>query len=85
VILRGSRLFKKIILWCLIPVSGLIAVYVAGVCFVSIWSGFSHMDRNGFWVPIAFGGVTFSVVIFLSFSFIRSMLAYIKDRDVLKH
>lgn len=74
---------KKICLWCLIVILGVVAACLVFISAVSVWAGFVHMRQTGFWVPI-FGGVLSLVLALFLFAWaIKRILLYMKEEDVL--
>jgi len=75
--------FKKTCLWCLIVVCGVVALCLVFVSFVSLWTGFTHMPQDGFWVPILAGAALLFAALFLFIRVTRHILFHMKEEDVL--
>lgn len=56
---------KKILLWSLIPICGMVSAYLMFISVVSIWIGIGHAHQGGYWVPIAAG-----ITLFFSVSWV---------------
>jgi len=74
---------KKICLWCLIITLGIIDTCMVFISIISIWAGFVHMQRTGFWVPILGGGLLLMLALFLYIRATKCILVHIKEEDVL--
>ncbi len=76
---------KKTGLWLLLGICSLIAVCIAMIGIISIWTGFSHKDQNGYWVPILAGTVSLIAACLFGFCSIKPIFLHMKDKDVLAH
>ena len=74
---------KKVCLWCLIVACGIVTVCLVFVSFVSMWTGFSHLQQNGFWVPVLAGTTMLILVLFLFIHATKRILFHMKEEDVL--
>jgi len=74
---------KKISLWCLIAIFGIVAACLVFISVVSLWAGFVHMQQTGFWVPILGGVLLLVLVVFLFARATKRILSYMKEEDVL--
>ena len=74
---------KKICLWCLIVIFGIVAACLVFISAVSVWAGFVHMQQTGFWVPILGGALLLVLVVFLFARATKRILSYMKEEDVL--
>jgi uncharacterized membrane protein len=74
---------KKICLWCLIVMFGVVAACLVFVSAVSVWAGFVHMRQTGFWVPILGGVLSLVLALFLFAYATKRILLYMKEEDVL--
>lgn len=74
---------KKICLWCLIAMFGVVAACLVFISAVSVWAGFVHMRQTGFWVPILGGVLSLVLALFLFACAIKRILLYMKEEDVL--
>jgi hypothetical protein len=59
------RPLKAIAVWACIIVGGLVTACIGLVSLVSIWEGFTHVHRPGFWIPIAAGTLVFGLALWL--------------------
>ena len=80
---RQSASFKKICLWCLIVVCGMVATSLVFVSVVSLWTGVTHMHQDGFWVPVLAGAIMLGAVLFLFIRVTKRILFHMKEDDVL--
>ena len=80
---RQSPSFKKICLWCLIVVCGMIAISLVFTALVSLWTGITHTHQDGFWVPVLAGIIMLSAVLFLFMRVTKRILFHMKEEDVL--
>jgi len=74
---------KKIFLWCLIVMFGVVAACLVFISAVSVWAGVVHMRQTGFWVPILGGVLSLVLALFLFACAIKRILLYMKEEDVL--
>ena len=74
---------KKICLWCLIVVFGIVAVCLLFISVVSVWAGFVYKQQTGFWVPILGGTLLLVLVVILFVRATKRILFYMKEEDVL--
>lgn len=74
---------KKICLWCLIVMLGIVAFCLVFISVVSIWAGLTNLQQAGFWVPILGGSLLFSLTLFFFVCIARRILYYMKEEDVL--
>ncbi len=61
----------------------MIAIGLVFVSFVSLWTGFTHMRREGFRVPVMTGAMLLSATVFLFIRATKRILHHMKDEDVL--
>ena len=73
---------KAICVWCVVIATGLITAYIGFVSLVSVWVGFTHIDRSGSWVPILAGTIVFVIVSLLYCRATRAILGRLKSEDV---
>ena len=73
---------RKIGLWSLAILTGMVTVYLGILCLVSILVGFRHMQTTGFWVPILVGTVSLAVLLFLFLRITRHIMARMKQEDL---
>ena len=78
-----SPSFKKICLWCLIVVCSMVVISLVFASFVSLWTGFTHMQQDGSWVPVLAGAIMLSAVLFLFIRVTKRILFHMKEEDVL--
>jgi len=77
--------WKNFFLWLLFCCCSIVVAYIFFVAFISIWIGFNHSDKDGFWVPVVAG--IFSVVLVL-LGFLRlskSMHHHMKEKETLSY
>jgi len=80
---RQSPTFKKICLWCLITVCSVIAISLVFVSLVSLWTGITHMQQDGFWVPVLSGAIILIADLFFFIRVTKRILFHMKEEDVL--
>ena len=59
---------KKMGLWALIALCGLVAVYLGFISLISVWVGLAHTHQACFWVPVLSG---FLLLVFSFWAFFR--------------
>ena len=74
---------KKICLWCLIVVFGIVAACLLFISAVSVWAGFAYKQQTGFWVPILGGTLLLVSAVILFVRATKRILSYMKEEDVL--
>jgi hypothetical protein len=74
---------KNFGLWSLFLLSALLASCLIFAAIVSIWVGLSHLQEDGFWMPILAGILTMIMLFppFLRFS--RLILHSMKEKDTI--
>jgi uncharacterized membrane protein HdeD (DUF308 family) len=80
-----NRIFtlRNTILRSLIVLFGLIIAYIIFIALISINVGFTHLQQNGFWVPILAGSISIGVCLWLFISFSRIVIDRMKDKDII--
>jgi hypothetical protein len=73
---------KKIWLWFLIIVLGLISAYIGFLSLVSVWIGLDHAHQAGFWVPVLVGTSFLMTIFYFFLRITRHILKYMKEEDV---
>ena len=74
---------RNTILKSFIVLLGLIIAYIIFIALISINVGFSHLQQDGFWVPILAGIISIGACLWLFISFTRSVISRMKDRDII--
>ncbi len=74
--------WKKAGLWLLLISSALVTVYILFIGIVSIWTGLSHLDRDGFWMPFLTGAIAIILVLWFFFRLLRYIMSRMKGRDI---
>ena len=74
---------KKIGLWSLLIICGLLSLFILFISITSIWIGFGAMPRNGFWVPILAGTAAMTIIFFSFAGLIRFFRRKTKDKELL--
>ena len=79
---RKTVSIKKICLWGLIAVCGILALGFGMISVSSIWTGFSHIQHDGSWLPIMGGTLLFFAAFYFYARTIKRIRSYLKDDDV---
>jgi CBS-domain-containing membrane protein len=74
---------KNFFAWFFCIIGGLAAAYIAFLSFISIWVGFSHLGRSGFWVPILAGTIILVLVSWLYFRATRAVFRHPKEESLI--
>jgi len=61
----------------------MVAISLVFASFVSLWTGFTDMQQDGFWVPVLAGAIMLSAVLFLFIRVTKRILFHMKEEDVL--
>ncbi|MGD9032089.1 MAG: hypothetical protein PVJ69_16555 [Desulfobacteraceae bacterium] len=74
---------KNLGLWSLFLLSALLSAYVVFAAIVSIWIGLSHVQQDGFWMPILAGILAMILVLWPFLRFSRLILNSMKEKDTI--
>ncbi len=74
---------RNMIFKALIVVLGLAIVYIIFISLISINVGFTHLQQDGFWVPILAGLISIALCLWLFINITRSVINRMKDRDII--
>lgn len=72
---------KKISLFLLIIVMGLIIAYIVFIALISINVGLNHLQQDGFWVPITAGLLSIAASLWLFLRFSRFIISQMKEKN----
>jgi len=76
-------LLRNITLKFLIVGLGCIIAYIIFIALISINVGFTHLQQDGFWVPILAGVISIAGCLWLFLSFSRFVINRMKDKDII--
>ncbi|UCB50855.1 MAG: hypothetical protein JSW56_08375 [Deltaproteobacteria bacterium] len=74
---------KTLGLWSLFLLFALLAAYIIFAAIVSIWVGLSHVQQDGFWMPIVAGILSMILVLWPFFRLSRLILNSMKEKDTI--
>ena len=74
---------KNLGLWSLFLLSALLAAYIVFAAVVSIWVGLSHVQQDGFWMPVLAGILAMILVLWPFLRFSRLILNSMKEKDTI--
>ena len=74
---------KNLCLWSLLVCGGLFTAYVIFLALVSIWTGLSCLQEDGFWMPILTGIIGAIVMLWAFLRFTRFIRDRTKEKDVI--
>jgi len=75
--------WKNIFLWLLFCCCSIIVAYIFFVAFISIWIGFNHFEKDGFWMPVM-AGILSIVLVSLGFLRLSKSIHYrMKEKETL--
>jgi cytochrome c biogenesis protein CcdA len=74
---------RNMIFKSLIVVLGLAIAYIIFIALISIYVGFSHLQQDGFWMPILAGLFSIALCLWIFTSITRSVINRMKDRDII--
>ena len=67
----------------LIVVLGIAIAYIIFIALISINVGFTHLQQDGFWVPILAGLISIVLCLWLFIGITRAVINRMKDRDII--
>jgi len=74
---------RNIVFKSLIVVLGLAIAYIIFIALISINVGFTHLQQDGFWMPILAGLISIALCLWFFISITRSVINRMKDRDII--
>lgn len=74
---------RNMIFKSLIVILSLAIAYVIFIALISINMGFTHLNQDGFWVPILAGLISIALCLWFLISMTRSVINRMKDRDII--
>lgn len=74
---------KNLGLWSLFFLSAFFSAYITFAAIVSIWVGLSHVQQDGFWMPILTGILVMIVVLWPFVRLSRLILNAMKEKDTI--
>ena len=77
--------FKRYSLWFLLIFSGLIAAFLLFMAIISIWVGLTHLNQDGFWMPLLVGLFCMAATLWLFFIFSKFLLGKMKEKDIINN
>ena len=77
--------FKHLSLWFLLIFSGLIAAFLLFIALISVWVSFTHLQQDGFWMPLLVGILGMGTTLWLFFIFARFIFGRMKEKDLINN
>jgi len=74
---------RNIVFKSLIVVLGIAIAYIIFIALISINVGFTHLQQDGFWVPILAGLISIVLCLWLFIGITRAVINRMKDRDII--
>jgi len=75
---------KKIFLWSIVGILGLIIFFVIFVSIISIRIGLSNVNQDGFIIPVLSGIFSIAICLFLFICFIRFIINILREKDIIR-
>jgi hypothetical protein len=75
---------KKIFLWFMVFLLGLVVSFIIFISIVSIKFGFSHLNQEGFFIPILAGGCSIVLCLFFFICLIRFIINQVREKDIIR-
>ena len=75
--------FKRFSLWILLVFSGLIAAFLVFLALISVWMGLTHLQQDGFWMPLMVGILCVVITLWLFLIFSKFILGRMKEKDII--
>ena len=77
--------WKNLFLWLLFCCCSIFVAYIFFVAFISIWIGFHHFEKDGYWVPVVTGILSIALVL-LGFLRLSKFIHYqMKEKETLNY
>ena len=70
---------KKMGLWALTALCGLLAVYLGFISLVSVWVGLAHTHQACFWVPVLAGFILLAFSLYAFFRLTRRIMILMRE------
>lgn len=74
---------KNLGLWSIFLLLALLTAYIIFAAIVSIWVGLSHVQQDGFWMPIVAGILCMVLVLWPFLRLCRLILNSMKEKDTI--
>ena len=74
---------KNLGLWSLFFLAAFLAAYIIFAAMVSVWVGLTHVQQEGFWMPILTGILVMIVVLWPFVRLSRLILNAMKEKDAI--
>ena len=74
---------KNLGLWSLFFLAAFLAAYIIFAAMVSVWVGLTHVQQEGFWMPILTGILVMIVVLWPFVRLSRLILNAMKEKDTI--
>jgi uncharacterized membrane protein HdeD (DUF308 family) len=74
---------KNLGLWSLFLLFALLTAYIIFAASISIWVGLSHVQKDGFWMPIVAGILSMILVLWPFLRLSRLILHSMKEKDTI--
>ena len=76
---------KNYSLWLLLVCVGLIVAYLFFIASISVWVGLTHLQPDGFWMPLLAGTLIILVGLFLFYRLSKLILNRTKELDIINN
>lgn len=75
---------KKICLWCVVVILGLVFSFIIFASIISIRVGLRNLNQDGFIMPILAGIFSIALCVFLFVCFVRFIINILKEKDIIR-
>jgi uncharacterized BrkB/YihY/UPF0761 family membrane protein len=75
---------KKIFLWFMVFLLGLVVAFIIFVSILSIKFGLSRLNQEGFFIPILAGGGSIVLSLFFFICLIRFIINLVREKDIIR-
>jgi len=75
---------KKICLWFVVVILGLVFSFAIFASIISIRVGLTNLHQDGFIIPILSGAFSIALCIFLFVCFVRFIINILKEKDIIR-
>jgi hypothetical protein len=69
--------------WFVISCCGIVTACVFFIGIISVWVGLTHLDQDGFWIPILGGAILMFLLLWFFFRLTRYIFNKMKEKKTI--